>query len=61
LRSPSNGRKLELRAAAPTFPKARYLIGRREYDVWSAHDDEEQQTVLSDSVKPIFDECTVLS
>src|SRR5580704_13157445 len=39
----------------PTFPKARYLIGRQEYEFWSAHDDEEQQTILGDSVKPIFD------
>jgi glyoxylase-like metal-dependent hydrolase (beta-lactamase superfamily II) len=39
----------------PTFPKARYLLGRREYEFWSAHDDEEQQAILSDSVKPIFD------
>ncbi|HEY2476043.1 MAG TPA: MBL fold metallo-hydrolase, partial [Candidatus Cybelea sp.] len=33
----------------------RYLIGRREYDFWSAYDDDEQQTMLGDSVKPIFD------
>jgi glyoxylase-like metal-dependent hydrolase (beta-lactamase superfamily II) len=39
----------------PTFPKARYLIGRREYDFWSAEGDEEQQTILGDSVKPIFE------
>lgn len=39
----------------PTFPKARYLIGRREYDFWSACNDEEQQAMLGDSVKPIFD------
>ena len=39
----------------PTFPKARYLIGRQEYEFWGAHDDEEQQTILGDSVKPIFD------
>jgi glyoxylase-like metal-dependent hydrolase (beta-lactamase superfamily II) len=39
----------------PTFPKAKYLIGRREYDFWSAVEDEEQQAILSDSVKPIFD------
>ena len=39
----------------PTFPKARYLIGQREYDYWSAHDDQEQQAMLGDSVKPIFD------
>ncbi|MFK2902279.1 MBL fold metallo-hydrolase [Dyella jejuensis] len=24
----------------PTFPKARYLIGRREYDFWSVCNDE---------------------
>jgi glyoxylase-like metal-dependent hydrolase (beta-lactamase superfamily II) len=40
---------------APTFPKARYLIGRREYEFWSDYDDEEQQAMLGDSVKPIFD------
>ncbi len=39
----------------PTFPNARYLIGRQEYEFWSAHDDEEQQAILGDSVKPIFD------
>jgi glyoxylase-like metal-dependent hydrolase (beta-lactamase superfamily II) len=39
----------------PTFPKARYLIGRQEYEFWSAHEDEEQQTILGDSVKPIFE------
>ena len=39
----------------PTFPKARYLIGRQEYDFWSTCDDEEQKTMLGDSVRPIFD------
>jgi len=39
----------------PTFPRARYLIGREEYRHWSAAGDEEQQTILADSVKPIFD------
>jgi glyoxylase-like metal-dependent hydrolase (beta-lactamase superfamily II) len=40
---------------APTFPKARYLLARREYEFWSDTDDEEQQAMLGDSVKPIFD------
>jgi glyoxylase-like metal-dependent hydrolase (beta-lactamase superfamily II) len=40
---------------APTFPNARYLIGRRELEHWTAEGDEEQQTILSDSVKPVFD------
>ena len=39
----------------PTFPKATYLIGRGEYDFWSAHDNKEQQAMLGDSVKPLFD------
>ncbi|MGA1675903.1 MAG: MBL fold metallo-hydrolase [Pseudomonadales bacterium] len=39
----------------PTFPNARYLIGRREYEHWSRDGDAEQQAILSDSVRPIFD------
>lgn len=39
----------------PTFPKARYLIGRQEHAHWSAEDDAEQQTILADSVAPIFE------
>jgi len=39
----------------PTFPNARYLIGKTEYEHWSKEGDEEQQAILSDSVKPIFD------
>ena len=39
----------------PTFPNARYLIGRHEYAHWSAEGDAEQQEILADSVKPIFD------
>ncbi|HWA62547.1 MAG TPA: MBL fold metallo-hydrolase [Caulobacteraceae bacterium] len=39
----------------PTFPKARYLIGRAEYEHWSKEGDAEQSAILSDSVAPIFD------
>jgi glyoxylase-like metal-dependent hydrolase (beta-lactamase superfamily II) len=39
----------------PTFPNARYLIARNEMEWAAAEDDEEQQIVLSDSVKPVFD------
>ncbi|HEY5070908.1 MAG TPA: MBL fold metallo-hydrolase [Caulobacteraceae bacterium] len=42
-------------AWVPTFPRARYLIGRAEYDYWSAEGGEEQQVILSDSVTPVFD------
>jgi len=39
----------------PTFPKARYLIGKREFEHWSHEGDEEQQAIMGDSVRPIFD------
>jgi glyoxylase-like metal-dependent hydrolase (beta-lactamase superfamily II) len=39
----------------PTFPKARYLIGKREFEHWSKEGDEEQQAIMGDSVRPIFD------
>jgi glyoxylase-like metal-dependent hydrolase (beta-lactamase superfamily II) len=39
----------------PTFPNARYFIGRREYEHWSGEAGEEQQAILSDSVRPIFE------
>ncbi len=39
----------------PTFPNARYLIGRREYEHWMAEGDEEQHVILGDSIAPIFE------
>jgi len=39
----------------PTFPKARYLLGREEYAHWSSVDEDETQQILADSVRPIFD------
>jgi glyoxylase-like metal-dependent hydrolase (beta-lactamase superfamily II) len=42
-------------AWVPTFPNARYLIGRREYEHWTRDGDEEQQVILDDSVRPVFD------
>jgi hypothetical protein len=39
----------------PTFPNARYLIGRKEYEHWIKDDGEEQKAIMADSVKPIFD------
>ena len=39
----------------PTFPRARYLIGTREFEHWSNEGDEEQQAIMGDSVRPIFD------
>lgn len=39
----------------PTFPKARYLIGAREWAHWQTEDDSRNAPVLADSVQPIFD------
>ena len=39
----------------PTFPNARYLFGRTEFEHWSAEGDDEQQAILADSVQPILD------
>lgn len=39
----------------PTFPKARYLMGAREWAHWQTEGDEGNAPVLADSVQPIFD------
>lgn len=39
----------------PTFPKARYLLGRTEFDHWMAEGDGEQKQILADSVQPVLD------
>src|ERR1700760_4810635 len=40
----------------PTFPRARYLMGRTEYEHWRDHSDTpEHAAVFNDSVKPIAD------
>jgi glyoxylase-like metal-dependent hydrolase (beta-lactamase superfamily II) len=39
----------------PTFPKARYLIGRTEWEHWKGDADPETQVILGDSVRPVFD------
>lgn len=39
----------------PTFPNARYLIGRKEFEYWSADTSDDQLPVMQDSVTPIFE------
>ncbi len=40
----------------PTFPRARYLMGRAEYEHWTGpHGREDMNHVLSDSVLPVYD------
>ena len=40
----------------PTFPKARYLMGRTEFAHWQGqHDRDDMAAVFADSVKPVHD------
>lgn len=40
----------------PTFPNARYLMGRKEYEYWDVADaDPLNSGVMADSVRPVFD------
>lgn len=40
----------------PTFPNARYLMARSEFDYWrQRHDEAEDSVVFADSVKPVVD------
>lgn len=39
----------------PTFPNARYLIGRREWEYWQhAEEGTQHARIMADSVRPIF-------
>lgn len=39
----------------PTFPKARYLFTKQEYDFWSAENDKERRNSFVESVLPIVE------
>jgi glyoxylase-like metal-dependent hydrolase (beta-lactamase superfamily II) len=40
----------------PTFPNARYLMGRIEFEHWThQHEREDMAAVLADSVRPVWD------
>jgi glyoxylase-like metal-dependent hydrolase (beta-lactamase superfamily II) len=41
-------------AWVPTFPKARYLFGRREWEHWSRAQEGEDRQIMDDSVRPIL-------
>jgi glyoxylase-like metal-dependent hydrolase (beta-lactamase superfamily II) len=40
---------------APTFPNARYLFARREWEYWSQTEQDDFGPVVEDSVRPIID------
>ena len=39
----------------PTFPRARHLFGRREWEHWSTEDDADTRRLMADSVRPVLD------
>jgi glyoxylase-like metal-dependent hydrolase (beta-lactamase superfamily II) len=39
----------------PTFPNARYLIGRKEYEYWSKTGERAERAIQDDSVRPILE------
>jgi glyoxylase-like metal-dependent hydrolase (beta-lactamase superfamily II) len=39
----------------PTFPRARHLLGRREWEHWSAEGGEDTARIMADSVRPVLD------
>jgi glyoxylase-like metal-dependent hydrolase (beta-lactamase superfamily II) len=39
----------------PTFPRARHLFARREWEHWSAEPDGDAPRLLADSVQPVLD------
>ncbi len=39
----------------PTFPNARYLIGRKDYAHWIAFDEHQAPAIMADSVTPVFE------
>ena len=39
----------------PTFPNAKYLMARQEFDYWKEQDETDYGDVIGDSVMPVFD------
>jgi glyoxylase-like metal-dependent hydrolase (beta-lactamase superfamily II) len=40
----------------PTFPRARYLMARKEYEFWAQDEEDDEQVVaMGDSIQPLFD------
>jgi len=42
-------------AWVPTFPNARYLVAEQEFRYWDTADDEVNQVIMADSVRPVIE------
>jgi glyoxylase-like metal-dependent hydrolase (beta-lactamase superfamily II) len=47
--------RLENGRWVPTFPRARHLFARREWEHWSTEDDDDTKRIMGDSVRPVLD------
>jgi glyoxylase-like metal-dependent hydrolase (beta-lactamase superfamily II) len=47
--------RLENGRWVPTFPRARHLFARPEWDYWSTESSEDTKRILADSVQPVLD------
>jgi len=39
----------------PTFPRARHLFARREWEHWSSENEDDTKRIMADSVTPVLD------
>jgi glyoxylase-like metal-dependent hydrolase (beta-lactamase superfamily II) len=39
----------------PTFPRARYLFARKEWEHWTSETDDDTRRIMADSVAPVLD------
>jgi len=39
----------------PTFPRARHLFARREWEHWSSENDDDTKRIMADSAQPVLD------
>ena len=47
--------RLENGRWVPTFPRARYLFARREWEHWTAEHEDDTKRIMADSVAPVLD------
>lgn len=47
--------RLENGRWVPTFPRARHLFARREWEHWAAEPDADSKRIMADSVAPVLD------
>jgi glyoxylase-like metal-dependent hydrolase (beta-lactamase superfamily II) len=47
--------RLENGRWVPTFPRARHLFARREWEHWSSETDDDTKRIMADSVRPVLD------